>query len=314
MDQDNHPSRWEQKMLEKTVLATVKEQQRSRRWGIFFKSLFFGYVFFMTFVYFSPPSTQKIMQKEHTALVNINGAIGEGEEANADAIVTSIRKAAQETNVKAIILRINSPGGSPVQAGYIYDEIVRQKRIDPDKKIYAVISDIGASAAYFIASGADQVYANSASIVGSIGVLLPNFGFADLMKTLGVEQRSLIAGDNKMFLDPFSPKNEKHIEFAQKLINNVHEQFIAAVRGGRGDRLKENGDLFSGYAWTGEQALELGLIDGIGSTGFVAREIVGVEDIVDYSVPTNLLDKIASKISTHFSQPFSTWSKKWVLS
>jgi protease IV len=294
---------WQQTALEKTLLASVVEQRSARRWGIFFKIIFFGYILLVTSFFFQGG---KPKLKEHVALIDIMGQIGQGQEVEADQVSTSLRKAFTESKAKAVILRINSPGGSPVQSAYIYDEIRRLRAVYPDKKLYAVVVDLCASGGYFAAAAADEIYANPSSIIGSIGVLMPNIGVVDLTKKIGVEQRTLYAGKNKLFLDPLSPEKPEQVQFAQTLLDQIHQQFIKAVKEGRGKRLKPNDEMFTGLFWTGEQALPLGLIDGFGSAGFVAREVIGIEDIIDYTVSSNFLDKLASKFGASFSKQLSS--------
>lgn len=296
--------RWEQRVLEKALLANVKEQKRARRWGIFFKLLILGYIFLMTLAWYQGKSKPNL--KEHVALIDMIGTIGQGQGIEADSVVKSLRHAFEESRVKGIILRINSPGGTPVQSAYIYDELRRLRKLNPQKKVYAVVVDMCASGGYYAAVGADEIYANPSSIVGSIGVLMPNYGFVETMKKVGVEQRTLYAGKNKMFLDPFSPENPEQVTFAKGILDNIHQQFIQAVKEGRGSRLKANDEIFSGLFWTGDQALSLGLIDGMGSAGFVAREVIGVEDIIDYSQSSNLFDRLASRFGASFSKQLST--------
>ncbi len=272
------------RLIEKLVMSLQAEQRRSRRWGIFFKFLTFGYLFALLFLIRSPIGDGMAgATGAHTALVEVNGTIAADELASADNLVGALRSAFEAENSRAVVLRINSPGGSPVQSGYVYDEIKRLREEYPDKKLYAVISDIGASGAYYIAAAADEIYANRASLVGSIGVVAGGFGFTGLMEKLGVDRRLYTAGENKAFLDPFSPEREGEVAFWQSVLENTHKQFVEAVKAGRGDRLAENEELFSGLVWSGEQALELGLIDGLGSTSWVARQLVGEEKLVDYS-------------------------------
>ncbi|MEQ5834465.1 S49 family peptidase [Marinobacter sp. NFXS9] len=272
------------KLIEKLVMSMQSEQRKSRRWGIFFKSLTFIYLFALLFLLKAPvESGLKAAAGPHTAVVDINGPIAADEDANADDIIAALRDAFDAPDAKAVLLRINSPGGSPVQAGYINDEIERLKGEHPDKKVYAVISDIGASGAYYIAVAADEIYADKASLVGSIGVVAGGFGFTGLMDKLGVQRRLYTAGKNKAFLDPFSPEKPGEVAFWQNVLETTHQQFIEQVREGRGDRLKESDELFSGLVWTGEQALKLGLIDGLGSASYVARDVVGEKELVDYS-------------------------------
>lgn len=295
--------KWET-AVENALMAHVIEQRRARRWGIFFKLIILTFVLFGVFGVMQ--SKTKPVLKDHVGLIDIVGTIGQGQEVDANHIIPSLRQAFNEPKVKAIILRINSPGGTPVQSAYIYDELKRLRGINPDKKIYAVVSDICASGAYYVAVGADQIYANSSSIVGSIGVLLPGFGFVDAMQKIGVEQRSITSGKNKLFLDPFSPQNAEQVEFAHALLNDVHKHFIRAVKEGRGKRLKSDDQIFTGLFWTGDKALELGLIDGLGSAGYVAREIIKIEDVIDYTPSHNFFDRIASKVGSSMSKQFAS--------
>ena len=273
------------KLIEKLVMSLQSEQRKSRRWGIFFKLLTFGYLFALLLMIQFPLSgaLESAAKGKHTALVEIEGTIAADEFASADNIVGSLREAFEAENSVGVILRINSPGGSPVQSGYVYDEIVRLRGEYPEKKVYAVISDIGASGAYYIAAAADEIYADKASLVGSIGVVAGGFGFTGIMDKLGVDRRLYTAGENKAFLDPFSPEEEEEVQFWQDVLETTHSQFIESVRKGRGDRLADDEQLFSGLVWSGEQALELGLIDGLGSSSHVARQVIGQEDLVDYS-------------------------------
>lgn len=297
------------KLLEKALLASVQEQRRSRRWGIFFKLLVFIYLFGALIV-FSPalnlgPSAGRA--ENHTALIEIRGLIADKEAASADNVVGALRKAFEGPKTKGVILRINSPGGSPVQSGYIYDEIRRLRGLHKDVKLYAVIADAGASGAYYIASAADEIYADKASLVGSIGVTAASFGFVDLMEKLGVERRVYTAGEHKAFLDPFQPQKEDEVRFWQGVLETTHRQFIDSVRRGRGDRLKESPELFSGLVWSGEQALQLGLVDGLGSSSYVAREIIGAEEMVDYTVQESPIDRFAKKLGTGVAEQLSLW-------
>lgn len=285
------------KLIEKLVMSLQAEQRRSRRWGIFFKLLTFAYLFALLFIIRFPVSdTLDAAAGRHTALVDIQGPIAADELASADNIVGSLRSAFEDENAAAVVLRINSPGGSPVQAGYVYDEIRRLRAENPEKKVYAVISDIGASGAYYIAAAADEIYANRASLVGSIGVVAGGFGFTEAMDKIGIDRRLYTAGENKAFLDPFSPENSEEVQFWQSVLETTHAQFIEAVKAGRGDRLVDDERLFSGLIWSGEQALELGLIDGLGSASFVAREVVGEEELVDYSRRKSPLQDIVDQL------------------
>lgn len=282
LEADKNSKEW--KLIEKTVSQLGVEQRRTRRWGIFFKLLTFSYLFALLFLMSGNFSADvKHNADKYTGLVDLKGVIADSEEASADLLVTGLRAAFEDTGVQAVILRINSPGGSPVQSGYVYDEIKRLRSIYVDKPLYAVISDIGASGAYYIAAAADQIYADKASLVGSIGVVASSFGFVGTLEKLGVERRLYTSGDHKGFLDPFSEEKPKEVDFWKGVLNDTHQQFIDKVKEGRGDRLNATDDTFSGLIWNGEQALEMGLVDGLGSAGFVAREIVGAEEIVDFT-------------------------------
>lgn len=288
---------WERDLVARVAFAAVSEQRRARRWGIFFKMLGFAYIAALFMLYF-PMQDDGLggIGRKHTALVDVNGVIADNEAANADDIVGDLRAAFEDEHSVGIILRINSPGGSPVQAGYVNDEIKRLRGEFPDKKLYAVVSDICASGGYYMAAAADEIYADKASLVGSIGVLMDGFGFTGTMDKLGVERRLMTAGTNKGFLDPFSPMKESDREHMRKILDSTHQQFINVVKSGRGDRLKETPETFSGLIWTGEQALELGLIDGLGSAGYVAREIIGEERIVNYTHEPTPLERFAERI------------------
>ena len=277
----------------------LNEQKKARRWGIFFKLLTFAYVTFILvgIMFQRQQAGQTFTPKEaHTAAVIVQGAILDGEKASANNIVTGLRKAFKNEAAVAVMLIINSPGGSPVQAGYIYDEVKRLRGKYPDKKIYAVIKDIGASGGYYVAAAADEIYADKASLVGSIGVTAAGFGFVDLMEKVGVERRAFTSGDNKAFLDPFAPLNEGQRQFWETVLENTHEQFIKVVKEGREERLVETEELFSGLIWNGEQALELGLVDGLASPGGVARDIIGEEKIKDYTPRLSRLEEFTRRL------------------
>ena len=300
MSTDNHNSDGE--ILSKLAFATLKEQRRARRWNIFFKSLFAAYFFIFLFVLYIPGDSSKGSKysKEHTALVELKGVISSETEANADSIITGLRAAFKEKKAKGVILRINSPGGSPVQSGYINDEIYRLKKKYPEKKFYAVITDMCASGGYYVAAAADKIYADKASVVGSIGVLMNGFGFVDAMDKLGVERRLYTAGEHKGFLDPFTKAKPEDIEHIQGLLKDIHNQFIATVRKGRGKKLKEDDKLFSGFIWTGEQSIKMGLVDALGSSSYVARDIIKAEKIVDYTPKPNFADRFAERLGIAF--------------
>ncbi|MDK9557463.1 S49 family peptidase [Marinobacter sp. M216] len=294
------------KLIEKLVMSLQSEQRRSRRWGIFFKFLTFGYLIALLLLFKFPlGDTIDTATGKHTALIEVSGTIAADELASADNIVGALRSAFEEKNAVAVVLRINSPGGSPVQSGYVYDEIKRLRAEYPDKKVYAVISDIGASGAYYIASAADEIYANRASLVGSIGVVAGGFGFTGVMEKVGVERRLYTAGENKAFLDPFSPEQDEEVAFWQDVLESTHSQFIEAVKAGRGDRLADDDRLFSGLVWSGEQAVELGLVDGLGSSSWVARQIVGKENLVDYSRHKSPLQDLVDQLGVAFGEGFA---------
>jgi len=299
----------EWRLIENLVNGLFSEQKKARRWGIFFKSLTFLYLFALLGFYLFARQTGdagSANSEAHSALIELVGPISADSEASADILVGSLRRAFEAEHSAAVIIRINSPGGSPVQSGYVYDEIKRLRAIYPDKKLYAVISDIGASGAYYIASAADYIYADKASLVGSIGVVSSGFGFVGLMEKLGVERRALSAGENKTFLDPFSPLKDRDRVFWQSVLETTHQQFIDQVRKGRGDRLVDSPELFSGLIWTGEQALEKGLIDGLGSSSYVAREIIGVENIRDYSPQLSPFEEVIDRFGVSFGGSIAT--------
>lgn len=300
----------EWQLIEKLLMQSGQEQRRSRRWGIFFKSLTFIYLF-LALAMFAPGGWEggedtASSSKPHTAMVDLDGTIMPGGDVDADKVAKGLRRAFKAKFSKAVILRINSPGGSPVQSGTIYHEIKRLREKHPDKKLYAVITDIGASGAYYVAAAADEIYADPASLVGSIGVISEGFGFVGGMEKLGIERRLITSGENKAFLDPFSPQEPRHKEFFSKVLGVVHQQFINAVKEGRGDRLKINSDTFSGLVWSGEQALPLGLIDGYGSPGSVARDVVKVEKIVDYTSKASPFESFAKSVGVSFAKSIST--------
>jgi len=289
-DQQN----WERHTIEKLAFSTMKEQKSARHWGIFFKTLTFVYLFALLFIALDWIGPSQAIGK-HTALIDIYGEIGAEGPVSADDTISSLQTAFEDQNTKGIILRINSPGGSPVQAGIINDEIKRQRKLHPNIPIYAVVEDICASGGYYIAVAADKIYVDKASIVGSIGVIMDGFGFTGTMQKLGVERRVLTAGENKALLDPFSPVNPEHVAFAKGMLNEIHQQFIQVVREGRGNRLKETPEMFSGLFWSGAKSVELGLADGLGSSEYVAREIIKEKNIVDFTTREGLADRFAKR-------------------
>ncbi len=293
-EQTNNPQ-WERAVLEKVALAAIQEQRRSRQWGMFFKMMVLLYLFALLFIGMGWYSKGEGSPGSHTALIDISGVIAPGSLASADKIMAGMQAAFKDKNTKGVILRINSPGGSPVQAGYIYDEIKRLRAKHPEIPLYAVVEDICASGGYYIAAAADKIYVDKASIIGSIGVLMDGFGFTGTMEKLGVERRLLAAGKNKGFLDPFSPIQDQQKAHAETMLDDIHQQFITVVRQGRGKRLKETPEMFSGLLWVGKKSIDLGLADALGSLEYVAREVVKAEDIVDYTQQENIAERFARR-------------------
>jgi protease-4 len=278
-------------------MASVEEQRRARRWSVFFKVLTFLYILWFAWMLFGGGGGQKVgVAGEHVAMVTVNGAISEESEANADAIISGLQAAFEAPKSKAVVLRINSPGGSPVQSAYVYDEIRRLRAQHKDKKLYAVVTDMGASGAYYIAAAADQIYVSPGSLVGSIGVIMQGFGVQGLMQKLGVEDRTMTAGEHKAILSPFEPMKPDEKVHVKALLDAVHQQFITAVKQGRGQRLKDDPQIFSGLFWTGQQAVELGLADGFGSVDSVARTVIGAEQVVDYSERPDPLSGLVKRL------------------
>lgn len=303
MSEQNNPTEpnWERNTIEKLALSALQEQRRARYWSTFFKVLTFIYLFTLLFIAMDWIGPGAGVSKSHTALIEIQGVIGAGEEVTADSVNSSLQAAFEDKNTKGVILRINSPGGSPVQAGLINEEIKRQRKLHPKVPVYAVVEDICASGGYYIAAAADNIYVDKASIVGSIGVLMDGFGFTGTMEKLGVERRLMTAGENKAMLDPFSPENPKHKAFAQSMLDEIHQQFISVVREGRGKRLKETPETFSGLFWSGETSIKMGLADALGSADYVAREIIKEENIVDFTAEENLADRFAKRLGASFA-------------
>jgi len=301
---DSRESGWEREVIEKLALAAVTEQTRARRWSVFFKSLMFAYLLVVFGVAMYPSIKQDMGgdSKDHTAVIDVVGVIAEDKDANAANIIESLRGAVKDKHTKGIILHSNSPGGSPVQSAYVYEEIRKIKKEHPALPVYAVVSDICASGCYYIASASDKIFVNPSSLIGSIGVLMDGFGFVDVMQKLGVERRLLTAGTHKAMLDPFSPPKEDETKYMQGLLDQVHKQFIGAVKAGRGDRLKDTPDMFSGLVWTGEASVKLGVADGFGNDDYVAKDIIGAEKLVDFTKQGRLIDKIAGKLGASFGQ------------
>jgi len=304
MSEQQEPN-WERTVLEKLALSAVQEQRRSRHWSILFKTLGFLYLFIVLFLaagWFGSDSVS--LPKAHTALVDLQGVIA-ADQASADSVISSLQGAFEDKKTKGVILRINSPGGSPVQAGQIYDEIKRLRAKHPNTPLYAVVDDICASGGYYVAVGADKIFVDKASIVGSIGVLMDGFGFTETMQKLGVERRLLTAGENKGFLDPFSPVDPEQQVFARQMLEEIHGQFISVVREGRGKRLKETPETFSGLVWSGEKSIELGLADALGSVDSVARDVIKAEDIVDYTRQDSLLERLSGRLGAAMAKAWT---------
>src|SRR5437763_5929 len=292
---ENDPG-WERSLIIKLAQDALVEQRRRRRWGIFFKLLTFAYITLLLFLMVDWSSRADFTGgKKHTAMVELNGIIAPGTDASAEKVTLSLQAAFKDKNTQGVILRINSPGGSPVQAQTIYDEMRRLRKKYPDIPLYAVVEDICASGGYFVAVGADRIYVAKASIIGSIGVLMNGFGFTGLMDKLGIERRLITAGEHKGMLDPFSPLQDNDKEYIERLMKDIHQQFISVVREGRGKRLKETPDMFSGLIWTGDKSVELGLADGFGTLDSVARDVIKAEDIVDYTQKEGFAEKVAKR-------------------
>ncbi len=310
---------WEREALARLASASLAEQRRARRWGILFKSLVLLYLFAVLLIAVSggPIFGSGIQQQagKHTALVDVQGVIASANDANADRIAAGLRRAFEAEDSQAVVVRINSPGGSPVQAGMIYDEIKRLREAHPDKPVYAVATDLCASGGYYVAAAADRIFANRASMVGSIGVRFGSFGFVEAMEKVGVERRLITAGEHKALMDPFLPTDDEAVAQIDDMVNRVHDQFIDAVRRGRGERIdtEAHPKLFSGLVWTGRKAMEKGLVDAMGSPGYVAREIVGAEEIVDYTPQKGFLQRVSDRIGSAIAETIRTQveSPKW---
>ena len=301
--QENQDPNWERGVLEKVALAAIAEQRATRRWGTAFKMLLMVYLFVVLFVgmgWFH--QGEHTTSGKHTALVELRGVIAAESPASADNVNSGLQAAFRDANTQGVVLRINSPGGSPVQAGYINGEITRLRTQYPNIPLYVVVEDICASGGYYVAAAADQIYVDKASIVGSIGVVMDGFGFTGVMEKLGVERRAITAGENKRFLDPFAPLTAVHRDYAEKMLAEIHQQFITVVRNGRGKRLKETPEVFSGLIWTGEKSIELGLADAIGNVESVARDVIKAEQVVDFTLRQNLAERVARKFGATMAE------------
>ena len=295
---------WERELVNKLATAALKEQRRARLWGIFFKLLTFAYITVFLLMAIDWKGGDVGSSKKHTAMVEVSGLIAPGTDASAEKITTALQAAFKDKNTQGVIVRINSPGGSPVQAQTIYDEMKRLRSKYPEIPLYAVVEDVCASGGYFVAVGADRIYVGKASIVGSIGVLMNGFGFTGLMDKLGIERRLITAGENKGMLDPFSPLDDKDREHIKTLMGDIHQQFIGVVREGRGKRLKEGPEIFSGLIWTGQKSVDLGLADGFGSLEYVAREVIKAEEIRDFTISEGVAEKLARRFGASISSAF----------
>ena len=304
MERPDGDPQWERKLLEEIAFSSLKEQRAKRRWGIFFKLVMMTYLVAVLVLVVDWGGPEKLADSKHTALINLRGVIESRGDASAEKINGALQSAFEDKGTAGVILRINSPGGSPVQAGIVYDEIRRLRAKHPEIPLYVVVEDLCASGGYYIASAADKIFVNKASILGSIGVLMDGFGFTGTMDKLGVERRLLTAGSNKGFLDPFSPQDAKQKEHAQLLLGEIHQQFIDVVRKGRGDRLKESPEMFSGLMWTGSQSIVMGLADGFGTVDSVAREVVQAQNVLDYSVKENIAERFAKKLGAEMGKNF----------
>lgn len=304
MTDPNQPN-WERTVLEKVALKAIDEQRRSRQWAVLFKLLWltFAFLVFAALMgWIGRPDTEggSASIGKHTAVVDIDGIIGIESEASAERVIKGLNRAFKDSNTQGVVLRINSPGGSPVQSGYINDEIRRLRAKYPNIPIHAVVQDLCASGGYYIAVAADRIYVDKASLIGSIGVIMGSFGFVGTLEKLGMERRSYTSGEDKDFLDPFQPENPKHREHARQMLNEIHQQFIKVVRQGRGPRLKESPEIFSGLVWSGERSIELGLADALGSTEYVAREVFKAEKLVDFTVEENPFEAFSKRFGVAF--------------
>jgi protease-4 len=302
----NNDVNWERKVLEKLALEALAEQRRGRRWGIFFKLLGFGYLALVLVLALDLGSGDKVAEGEKfTALVNLNGVIKAKGDSNAEDVISSLQAAFEDKHTAGVILRINSPGGSPVQSGIINDEMRRLRAKHPDIPLHVVVEDVCASGGYYVAVAADKIFVDKASIVGSIGVLMDGFGFTGTMDKLGVERRLLTAGVSKGFLDPFSPENENDKAHARQMLGEIHQQFIDVVRKGRGKRLKETPEMFSGLMWSGARSIELGLVDGYGTVDSVARDVIKASEVRDFSIKQNFAEKFAKQFGAQMGESLS---------
>jgi len=301
-DQNN----WERAVLEKLAMSALQEQRRTRHWNIFFRTLTFAFLFLVVFISMGWLDSKEtaLTSGKHTALVDLQGVIASDSAASADNLIPSLQAAFKDSGTQAVILRVNSPGGSPVQAGQINDEIRRLRALYPAIPLYAVVEDICASGGYYVAVAADKIFVDKASLIGSIGVRMDGFGFTGVMDKVGVERRLVTAGANKGFLDPFSPVNPAQQEYAKQMLAEIHQQFINVVKQGRGKRLKETADTYSGLVWNGQKGVEMGLADGYGSIESVARDVIKNENMVDFTVKEGFADRLAKRFGAGVASAF----------
>lgn len=304
----NGADNWERKTLEKLVLSVLQEQRKARNWGVFFKLMFFVWVFLLLAMGAGwIKQADSVPVGPHTAVVSLTGVIDSRGDARAERVLEGLRDAFKNSDTRAVLIRANSPGGSPVQSAMVYDEIKRLRKLYPKIPVYAVIEDVCASGCYYMVAAADSIYVSQASLIGSIGVLMDSFGFTGTMDKLGVERRLLTAGENKGFLDPFSPVSDKQVQYARTLLDEIHQQFITAVRQGRGKRLKEHPDMFSGLVWNGARGVEMGLADGFGTVDSVARDVVKVDRLVDFTPEDDLAERFVKRLGAGASTAFIGW-------
>jgi protease-4 len=306
--QDEH---WERDALKQVALEAIREQRRARRWGIFFKLALLVYITALLLMTTTCQLGAAGTTGPHTAVVSVDGIIMEGSPASAELLIEGLQAAFEAENVAGVVLRINSPGGSPVQAGMVNNEIRRLRALHPQIPVYAVVSDLGASGAYYIAVAADRIYVNRASLVGSIGVLMDGFGFTGTMEKLGVERRMYTAGQSKGFLDPFSPVQRRDVAHVNAILEDIHRQFIEVVKRGRGDRLVGGDELFSGLVWTGEQSIRIGLADELNDLHGVARDVIGAETLIDYTPSQDILSRFADRLGASAARELAVQVRGW---
>lgn len=307
---DPGPPQWERIVLERIALKAIEEQRRTRQWNALFRLLWFAFAFLVLAAilgWVKTPDRESTGTTigRHTAVVDVEGVISSEDEASAERLIKGLNRAFKDSNTAGVVVRINSPGGSPVQAGHVNDEIRRLRARHPSIPVHAVVEDLCASGGYYIAVAADRIYVDKASIVGSIGVIAGGFGLVGAIEKLGIERRVYTAGDNKDFLDPFAPEQPEHREHMKKMLAEVHDQFVKVVRQGRGARLKETPETFSGLVWTGEKSIELGLADAIGSTEYVAREVIKAEKLVNFTVEENYFEALSKRLGASFGATFA---------